>query len=130
MISADFLLYVPAGQDTVYVIPRGKIAHDTAWATVGAGTIQRGMAICLRNLRLLLFERNSRWRLSKQLRRVIEEAAKRMLPYALIRSKRGVRKSDYRTFAQRRILIKGKRCAIFTARPHTRSRSSLGRSRF
>ena len=29
---ADFLLYVPDGQDTVYVIPRGKIAHDTAWA--------------------------------------------------------------------------------------------------
>src|SRR5215831_10456648 len=29
---ADFLLYVPDGQDTVYVVPRGVIAHDTAWA--------------------------------------------------------------------------------------------------
>jgi hypothetical protein len=29
---ADFLLYVPDGQDIVYVVPRGMIAHDTAWA--------------------------------------------------------------------------------------------------
>jgi hypothetical protein len=53
--------------------------------------------------------------LSKQLRKVIEEAAKRNLPCELIRSKRGDRKNDYRAYAQRRILIKGKRCAIYTA---------------
>jgi hypothetical protein len=33
-----------------------------------------------------------------------------------MRSKRGERKNDYRTFRQRRILIQNKRCAIFTAR--------------
>ena len=110
---ADFLLYVPDGQDIVYVVPRGKIAHDTAWATSALEPYKEAWHL-LKEMAPLLFERKVE-ALSKQLRRVIEEAAKRMLPYELIRSKRGVRKSDYRTFAQRRILIKGKRCAIFTA---------------
>jgi hypothetical protein len=53
--------------------------------------------------------------LSPQLRRVVAEAEKRSLPYELIRTERGKKKIDYRTWAQRRILIRGKRCAIYTA---------------
>jgi hypothetical protein len=29
---ADFLLYVAEGKNTVYVVPRGIIKHDTVWA--------------------------------------------------------------------------------------------------
>lgn len=36
--------------------------------------------------------------------------------HQLIRSKRGERKNDYRTFMQRRILIPNRRCAVFTAK--------------
>jgi hypothetical protein len=48
---ADFLLYVPEGQDIVYVVPRGKIAHDTAWAASALEPYKRH-GICLRKWRL------------------------------------------------------------------------------
>jgi hypothetical protein len=53
--------------------------------------------------------------LSDQLRAIIAAVEKQNLPYELIRSKRANLKQDYREYAQRRILIKGKRCAIFKA---------------
>src|ERR1051326_4017024 len=98
---------------SMYVVPRGKIAHDTTWA-MSALEPYKGAWHWLKEFAPLLFERKVE-ALSKQLRTVIEGAAKRKLPYELIPSKRGVSKRDYRTFAQRRIIIKGKRCAIFTA---------------
>jgi hypothetical protein len=110
---ADFLLYVPDGEDTVYVIPRGKIAHDTSWAAAELEPYKEAWDL-LKETAPVLFERKID-SLSKQLRKVIEEASKRNLPYELIRSKRGDQKNDYRTYAQRRILIKEKRCAIYTA---------------
>ena len=110
---ADFLLYVPDGQDTVFVVPRGKIAHDTAWAAAALEPYKEAWHL-LKETTSILFERKVE-SLSKQLRRVIEEAAKRNLPCELIRSKRGDRRNDYRTYAQKRILIKGKRCAVYTA---------------
>jgi hypothetical protein len=61
-----------------------------------------------------LFERKVE-SLSRQLRKIISEAEKQNLPYELIRSRRTKLKNDYRTYMQRRILIHGKRCAIFTA---------------
>ena len=63
----------------------------------------------------MLFERKME-SLSAQLRRIITEAEKHNLTHELIHSKRGEHRNDYRTFMQRRILIKNKRCAIFTAK--------------
>jgi hypothetical protein len=110
---ADFLLYVPEAQDTVYVIPRGKIAHDTAWADSALEPYKEAWHL-LKETAPPLFERKTE-ALSQQLRRIISEAEKHNLTYELIRTKRAARRNDYRTYAQRRILIKGRRCAIFTA---------------
>lgn len=110
---ADFLLYVPEGQGSVYVVPRGKIAYDTAWAESGLEPYKEAWHL-LKETTPLLFERKAE-ALSGQLRRIIAEAKKRNLPYELIPSKRSVSRFDYRTYKQRRILINGKRCAVFTA---------------
>lgn len=111
---ADFLLYVAEGQETVYVVPRGKIEHDTAWAESTLEPYKEAWHL-LKETAPHLFERKME-SLSGQLRKIIAEADKHNLPYELIRSKRGERKNDYRTFMQRRILIQNRRCAIFTAK--------------
>jgi len=110
---ADFLIYVPDGQNIVYIVPRGKIAHDTGWSE-SALEPYKDAWLLLKETAPPLFERRAGV-LSEQLQRVIEEAEKRSLPYELILSKRGACKKDYRTYQQRRILIKGKRCTIYTA---------------
>jgi len=110
---ADFLLYVPEGKDTVYIVPRGKIAHDTSWAESALEPYKEAWHL-LKETAPLMFERKMEV-LSKQLLRIIAEAEKRNLPYELILTKRGKQGGDYRVYAQRRILIKGKKCAIFTA---------------
>ena len=111
---ADFLLYVATGYSSVYVVPRGVIEHDTAWAEVALEPYKEAWHL-LRETTAILFERKM-VSLSIQLRRIISEAGKHNLSHELIRSKRGERKNDYRTFMQRRILIQNKRCAIFTAK--------------
>lgn len=127
---ADFLLYVPDEPDTVYVVPRGKIEHDTAWAAAALEPYKEAWHL-LKETTPALFERKIE-SLSSQLQRIIGEAKKRNLPYELIPLKQTKRKKDYRlydhyqtynrslyahyrTYAQRRILVKGKRCAIYTA---------------
>jgi hypothetical protein len=110
---ADFLLYVPEGHNTVYVVPRGKIAHDTAWAESGLEPYKEAWQL-LKETTPLLFERKIE-PLSIQLRKIIAEADKHNLKYELICTKRSKRKNDYRNYMQRRILIQDKRCAIFTA---------------
>ncbi len=110
---ADFLLYVPEGKDTVYVVPRGKIAHDTSWAESALEPYKEAWHL-LKEITPLLFERKVAV-LSRQLRTIIAAAEKRNLRYELVRSKRAAVRNDYRIYAQRRILINGKRCTIFTA---------------
>jgi hypothetical protein len=110
---ADFLLYAPEGEDTVYVVPRGKIAHDTSWAESALEPYKEAWHL-LKETAPLLFERKVEV-LSKQLRTIVAAAEKYNLRYELVRSKRAALKNDYRMYAQRRILINGKRCTIFTA---------------
>jgi len=110
---ADLLLYVPEEQDTVYVIPRGKVNHDTSWAESALEPYKEAWHL-LKETAPLLFERKAEV-LSGQLQRIIAEAEKHNLRYELIRSKRAAIRTDYRTYFQRRILINGKRCTIFTA---------------
>lgn len=110
---ADFLIYVPEGQDSVYVVPRGKISHDTGWAESALESYKDAWHL-LKETNPLLFERNV-VSLSAQLRKIIAAAEIHKLNYELIRSKRAERKNDYRMYAQRRIIISGRRCAIFTA---------------
>jgi hypothetical protein len=110
---ADFLLYVPEGQDTVYVVPRGKIAHDTAWAESALEPYKEAWHL-LKETAPALFERKT-IALSHQLQKIIAAAEKHNLPFALIPTKRGELRTDYRTCARRRIVIRDKRCAIFTA---------------
>jgi len=111
---ADFLLYVAEGQTIVYVVPRGKIEHDTAWAESALEPYQDAWHL-LKETSPLLFERKME-SVSIQLRKIIAEVGRHNLRYELVRSKRGEQKNDYRTFMQRRILIQNKRCAIFTAK--------------
>jgi hypothetical protein len=110
---ADFLLYVPEHSSTVYVVPRGKIAHDTSWAESALEPHKEAWHL-LKETTPLLFERKME-SLSIQLRKIIAEADNHNLSYELIPTKRSKQKNDYRTYMQRRILIRNKRCAIFTA---------------
>jgi len=125
---ADFLLYVTTEQDAVYIVPRSKIAHDTRWSGAALEPFKDAWH-WLKETTPVLFERRTE-ALSKQLRRVIEEAEKRSLPYELITTKPG---RNYRTYAQRRILIKGRRCAIFrvslfSPKPHHAREAALFRT--
>src|SRR5262249_29518640 len=79
---ADFLLYVPEGQDTVYVIPRGKISYDTNWSEPALEPYKEAWHL-LKKMEPALFERKSE-AVSKLPQRVIEEAERRGLPYELI----------------------------------------------
>jgi hypothetical protein len=98
---ADFLLYVPEGRDFVFVVPRGKIAHDTSWSESALEPYKEAWHL-LKETTPLLFDRNVE-SLSGQLRKVIAEAEKRKLPYELIPSKRSVSRYDHRSCMQRRI---------------------------
>src|SRR5215469_10366366 len=107
---ADFLLYVLDGQDTVYVVPRGKIAHDTSWAEPALEPYKEAWHL-LKKTSPLLFKRKVK-ALSGQLQKIIAEATKHNLKYELIPNKRSSRHpNDYRTYRQRRIMINGKKCA-------------------
>jgi len=53
--------------------------------------------------------------ISLQLQTVITAAQSAGLEVDLIRTERGKKRSDYRSFFQRRALIAGKRCAIYSA---------------
>ena len=110
---ADFLLYVPEGQDVVYVVPRGKIAYATRWSKAVLEPYKEAWHL-LKETAPALFERRDE-ALSVHLRRVIEEAEKRSLPYQLIPSKPAKGKPERQAHKQRRIVMKGRRCAIFMA---------------
>lgn len=109
---ADFLLYV-LENSTIYVVPRGKIAHDTSWSESALEVYKEAWHLLMETAPLL-FERKTE-ALSSQLRKIIAEADKHKLRYELIPTKRSKQKNDYRSYLQRRILIQNKRCAIFTA---------------
>jgi hypothetical protein len=111
---ADFLLYVAEGKNTVYVVPRGIIKHDTVWAEDALEPYKEAWHL-LKETTASLFERKME-SLSIQLRKIVAEADKHKLSHELIRSKRSESRNDYRTFLQRRILIQNKRCAIYTAK--------------
>ena len=109
---ADFLIYVPDGQDLLYIVPRGTVAQNTGRSESALEAYKNAWHL-LKETTPALFERRAE-ALSKQLRRVTEEAKKRSLPYDLIPLKGDKGKRDYRNYKQRRILIKGRKCAIFT----------------
>jgi hypothetical protein len=52
--------------------------------------------------------------LSSQLRRVISELEARGIPYEWVRSKKGRNRAQGRVYLQRRLLVNGRHCAIFT----------------
>lgn len=110
---ADFLLYV-TDQGAVYVMPRGKISHDTGWSELSLEPYKEAWHL-LKETDPRLFERKME-PLSGQLRTIMAAAEQRNLSYELVRSKRGEQKNDYRTHRQRRILVDGRRCAVFTAK--------------
>jgi len=91
---ADFLLYVPETLDTVYVVPRGLIAHDTGWGAPSLEPYKEAWHL-LKETSPLLFERKAE-AMSAQLRRIIAEVEKRNLSYVLVSAKRAQRRADYR----------------------------------
>jgi hypothetical protein len=111
---ADFLLYVAERKNTVYVVPRGIIKHDTVWAEDALEPYKEAWHL-LKETTASLFERRME-SLSPQLRKIIAETDKHNLSHELVVSKRGEHRNDYRTFMQRRIIIQNKRCAIYTAK--------------
>src|ERR1700722_1357113 len=74
---ADFLLYVPEGHNSVYVVPRGKIAHDTSWAETALEPYKEAWHL-LKETTPSLFERKTE-ALSNQLLKIIAEAEKHNL---------------------------------------------------
>lgn len=63
---ADLLLYVPEGQDSIYVVPRGRIKQDTAWAAAALEPYKDAWHL-LKETTAPLFERKME-SLSSQLR--------------------------------------------------------------
>jgi hypothetical protein len=124
---ADFLLYVSDGKET-YVVPRGEIAHDTAWSETALEPYKDAWHL-LKETLPRMFERKV-VSLSKQLQRVIAEAERHNLKYELIRSKKANQRGDYRTYKQRRILINGKRCAVYGAYPISNADSTCDAAYF
>jgi hypothetical protein len=113
---ADFVICVPMDIQLpdLYIIPRGKLEKDTwrtresleeyknAWHLLGEASLD------------MMMRRNNR--LSWQLQSAILSADSRGLQFELIPTVRGKKRpNDFRTFNQRRIMIEGKRCAIYSA---------------
>jgi hypothetical protein len=108
----DFLLYVLRGTEEVYVIPRGLLEYNTTWSEPKLTTYRHAWHL-LQETSPELFG----WRfahLRPWLRRMISGFEARDIPYQLVRSEKGKKLTKGRIYLQRRLLVNGRRCAIYT----------------
>jgi hypothetical protein len=107
----DFLLYVPRGTEEVYVIPRGLLEYNTTWSEPKLTTYRHAwhpLQVTSPELFGRRFAHLSPW-----LRRVISGLEARDIPYQLVRSEKGKQLTKGRIYLQRRLLVNGRRCAIY-----------------
>jgi hypothetical protein len=113
---ADFVIYVPMNVDSTdfYVVPRGALSKDTCLTPASLEQYKNAWHLLSQVSLDMMMRRNNR--LSWQLQSVILAAESRGLQFEMIRTAKGKsRKTNFRTFHQRRIIIEGKRCAIYSA---------------
>jgi hypothetical protein len=113
---ADFVIYVPMNVDSTdfYVVPRGALSKDTCLTLASLEQYKNAWHLLSQVSVDMMMRRNNR--LSWQLQSVILAAESRGLQFEMIRTAKGKsRKTNFRTFHQRRIIIEGKRCAIYSA---------------
>jgi len=113
---ADFIIYVTMDSTPpcFYIIPRGVLSHDTSRTTESLDEYRNAWDLLTANISPALKERRFE-SISSQLQSVVSAAQREGLEVELIRTEKGKKRSDYRSFFQRRALIAGKRCAIYSA---------------
>jgi len=113
---ADFVIYVPMNLNTTdfYVVPRGALSKDTCLTIETLEKYKNAWHLLSQVSLDMMMRRNNR--LSWQLQSVILSAESRGLQFELISSAKAKRRQKiFRTYLQRRIIIAGKRCAIYSA---------------
>jgi hypothetical protein len=113
---ADFLIYVAVDvvPPTFYVIPRGVLSKDTGRTERSLEEYRNAWNLLTDVISPTLTERKFE-AISAQLEVVMSAARQAGLDVELIRTKKGKKRHDYRSFFQRRVLILGKQCAIYSA---------------
>jgi len=113
---ADFVIYVPMNVDSTdfYVVPRGALSKDTCLTLASLEQYKNAWHLLSQVSLDMMMRRNNQ--LSWQLQSVILSAESRGLQFELIRAAKAKRRrTNFRTYLQRRIIIEQKRCAIYSA---------------
>jgi len=113
---ADFVIYVSANvdMDDFYIVPRGVLSKDTCLSIESLTAYKNAWHLLSEVSADMMARRNNR--VSWQLQSVILAAGSRGLKFELIRTAKGKqRRTNFREFHQRRIIIEGKRCVIYSA---------------
>jgi len=113
---ADFLIYVVMDSvpPSVYIIPRGVLSQDTYRTLKSLEEYRNAWGFLATSGSPQLTERRFT-SISPQLQYAMGAAQCAGLEVELIRTERGKRRSDYRSFFQRRLLIAGRKCAVYSA---------------
>jgi hypothetical protein len=113
---ADFVIYVPMNLDSAdfYIVPRGALSKDTCLTQASLEKYKNAWHLLSQASLDMMMRRNNRF--SWQLQAVILAAESRGLQFELISSAKAKRRrKNFRSYLQRRIIIEGKRCAIYSA---------------
>jgi hypothetical protein len=113
---ADFLIYVAVDvvPPTFYIIPRGVLSKDTARTEKSLEEYRNAWHLLTQAISPTLTERKFE-AISAQLESVWSAAHQAGLEVELIRTAKGKKRNDYRSVFQRRVLVSGKQCAIYSA---------------
>jgi len=113
---ADFLIYVAVDMvpPTFYIIPRGILSKDTGRTEKSLEEYRNAWSLLTEAISPTLTERKFE-AICSQLKSVMNAAQKAGLEVELIRTEKGKRRNDYRSVYQRRVLVSGKQCAIYSA---------------
>jgi hypothetical protein len=113
---ADFVIYVPmdSEREDFYIVPRGLISKDTCLTPESLNQYKNAWHLLGQASLDMMMRRKTR--ISWQLQSVILFADSRGLRFELIKTAKGKKlPNSFRTVHQRRIMIEGKKCAIFSA---------------
>jgi hypothetical protein len=113
---ADFVIYMPMDSESsdFYIIPRGKLTKDTSLTPESLEPYKNAWHL-LSDVSLDLMMRRKN-RLSWQLQSIMLAAESRGLQFELIKTRKAIKRpNDFRVYLQRRIMIEGKRCSIYSA---------------
>jgi hypothetical protein len=111
---ADFVIYVPMNVDSTdfYVVPRGALSKDTCLTLASLEQHKNAWHL------LSQVSVDMRCEITGELAATVGDLGceSRGLQFEMIRTAKGKRRqTNFRTFHQRRIIIEGNRCAIYSA---------------